>query len=74
MNSVITSKIAALTLGIAGIVLVSVLPASAGSTARVTRDPSTEVRDHRTPPVIRDHRKPTVRDHRTVPCLGNLCN
>ena len=72
--------------GIAAIVALSFVPASAATT----------VRDHRTPPVVRDHRDnaPIVRDHRANPqpprtasqggvtvtsrprpvkCLGSLC-
>ena len=68
--------------GIATIVALSFVPASAATT----------VRDHRTPPVVRDHRDnaPIVRDHRAprttsqggvtvtsrprpVKCLGSLC-
>jgi hypothetical protein len=84
MNSVITSKIAALALGIAGLVLVSIVPASAGSTASVTRQPTTEVRDHRGPTAARDHRTSdksggvtvtkTARKRTGVQCLGNLCH
>jgi hypothetical protein len=82
MKSVIKSAV--LTLGVAGIVLVSIAPASAGSTASVTRQPTTEVRDHRGLADARDHRtssKPggvavteSGRKRTGVQCLGNLCN
>lgn len=81
MSHIFKSRSAVLALGIAGLFLMSLAPASA----------ETVVRDHRNPPVVRDHRagQPVVRDHRagpaagggvTVtsnprkpPCLGNLC-
>lgn len=52
-------KSSVLAFGIAGVVLTSLTPASA---ERV-------VRDHRTPPVVRDHRDnaPVVNDHRADP-------
>lgn len=83
MNSVYKSKPALMAIGIIG-VMMSLAPASAGTT----------VRDHRDKPVVRDHREgqPEVRDHRNdgagggvtvresagkrkpVDCLGSLCN
>ncbi|HKU08036.1 MAG TPA: hypothetical protein VJR30_18345 [Bradyrhizobium sp.] len=83
MNHIFKSRSTVLALGIAGLLVMSVAPASA----------ETVVRDHRDPPVVRDHRagQPVVRDHRTEPaagggvtvtsnprprkppCLGNLC-
>jgi len=83
MKITLKSKVVLFAFGIAGLVLTSFAPASAG---RV-------VRDHRDAPVIRDHRAnaPVVRDHRAEPprasqggvtvtsrprppkCLGNLC-
>jgi hypothetical protein len=74
-------------LGIAGVVLVSITPVSAGAagtmTTTVIRNPETEVRDHRsTAPV--DHRAGNASGGVTVtrsqrhsrgyvPCYGNLC-
>lgn len=83
------SKAAALALGIAGLVLVSITPATAagsqgGSTAGVTRQPTPVVRDHRGEPGARDHRTDgksggvtvtnSKRPRGTTQCLGNLCN
>ena len=82
MSSFVKSRTVAIAIGIIGVVMMSLAPASAGST----------VRDHRDKPVVRDHRagQPVVRDQRgassggvTVkdspgkrkpPCYGNLCN
>jgi hypothetical protein len=83
MKAHLKSKATLIAFGIAGLVLTSIAPASAG---RV-------VRDHRDPPVVRDHRDnaPVIRDHRANPprasqggvtvtsrprppkCLGSLC-
>jgi hypothetical protein len=57
MNYLFTCKIPTFAFGIAGIVMMSLAPASA----------TTVVRDHREAPVVRDHRDippPVVRDHR----------
>ena len=63
MNHIFKSRSAVLALGIAGLLLMSLAPASA----------ETVVRDHRDPPVVRDHRagQPVVRDHRTEPAAGS---
>lgn len=89
MNYLIKSKARALAFGIAGLVLLSIAPATAagsqgGSTASVTRQPTPVVRDHRGEPDVRDHRTDgksggvTVTDSKRprggTKCLGNLCN
>jgi len=89
MNHLVKSNIAALALGVVGLVLVSIAPATAagsqdGSTAAVTRQPTPVVRDHRGEPGARDHRTDgksggvTVTDSKrprgSTKCLGNLCN
>ena len=82
MRSFVKSRTAEIVVGIVGVVMMSLAPASAAT-----------VRDHRDKPVVRDHRvgQPEVRDHRgassggvtvkdspakrkPVDCLGNLCN
>lgn len=60
MKTLVKSKITAVAIGVIGVVLMSLAPASATNT----------VRDHRTnKPVVRDHRAnaPEVRDHRKDP-------
>lgn len=79
----LSATVAALGLA-AGLLLGSTTPSGAGNASLTPRPPV--VRDHRTKPAVRDHRR-LVRDHRGgkvpgsdsthhergVPCLGNLC-
>ena len=55
-----TSKVTAFAIGIVAVAMMSLAPASATTTT---------TRDHRTKPVVRDHRAnaPEVRDHRKDP-------
>ena len=63
MNSLVKSKTVAIAVGMIGVVMMSLASASAAP-----------VRDHRTKPVVRDHRaaKPEVRDHRGEDTTGGV--
>ena len=60
MNSIFKSKVTAFAFGIVAVAMMSLAPAMAATTT---------TRDHRTKPVVRDHRAnaPEVRDHRKDP-------
>jgi hypothetical protein len=73
MKRIFKSKVTAFALGLVAVTMMSLASASA----------ATATRDHRTKPVVRDHRGEsfggvTVRDsaskRKPVDCLGNLCN